>query len=284
MRSIHLKPIAAAAALVAALAVPSAHADSFFWAVNQFTTIQKLNGDTGAVVDSFAIPFNPGRAASIAFVGNTGYYTLLGDANVYKVDMTTHLYGGIAFNTGDSSDMNGITTDSGGNLWFAHGSNSSLQEFNTAGTLLSTHAFPDPAAGYRDGSVIYNGFLVANRGDQIGPYDRYAIPGGNGALTYVNKPFITALGGNNGIAYNGVNFYISNEQTHIVTKYDSGGAFVSQANLPANSRYENWTFASQDIVVVPGIPEPESYALMLAGLGVMGFIARRRGQKAASAA
>jgi hypothetical protein len=27
---------------------------------------------------------------------------------------------------------------------------------------------------------------------------------------------------------------------------------------------------------VPGVPEPETYALMLAGLGVLGFVARRR--------
>lgn len=32
--------------------------------------------------------------------------------------------------------------------------------------------------------------------------------------------------------------------------------------------------------VVPGIPEPETYALMLAGLGVVGFMARRRKQQA----
>lgn len=38
------------------------------------------------------------------------------------------------------------------------------------------------------------------------------------------------------------------------------------------------------IVITPSIPEPGSYALMLAGLGVMGFIARRRSQKAGSAA
>jgi hypothetical protein len=30
----------------------------------------------------------------------------------------------------------------------------------------------------------------------------------------------------------------------------------------------------------PGIPEPETYALMLAGLGLLGFVARRRKQKA----
>jgi len=30
------------------------------------------------------------------------------------------------------------------------------------------------------------------------------------------------------------------------------------------------------------IPEPETYAMMLAGLGLMGFVARRRKQKEAA--
>ena len=30
--------------------------------------------------------------------------------------------------------------------------------------------------------------------------------------------------------------------------------------------------------MVPAIPEPETYALMMAGLGAMGFVARRRKQ------
>lgn len=241
--------------MIAITAAGSANGDSLFYAVNQFTTVQKLNGDTGLVVDSFPIPFGAGSAASIAVVGNTGYYTLLGDANVYTVDMTTHAYLGIAFNTGDSCDMNGITVDSAQHLWFAHGSSCALQEFDTAGTLLSTHAFPDPAFAYRDGSVVYGGFVVANRGDQQGPYDKYTIPAGNAPLVYVppspGTPFLddpTQDFGNNGVAFNGVNFYVSNEQLHYVAKYDVNGVYISQAPLDPGSRYENWTFASQEIV------------------------------------
>lgn len=43
--------------------------------------------------------------------------------------------------------------------------------------------------------------------------------------------------------------------------------------------YDNITFGS----ATPAIPEPETYAMMLAGLGLMGFLARRRKQKEAAA-
>ncbi len=272
--------LASVAAIVASTA--PAQADSFFWAINQFNTIQKLNGDTGAVVDSFVVPLGAGSAASIAFVGNTGYYTLLGDSNIYKVDMITHLSGGIAFNIGATAGYtNGITTDANGHLWFADGGAGALKEFNTGGTLLSTHAFPTAANAYRDGSVVFGNTIIANRGDQNGPYDKYTIPGGNAALTLSQAAFINpaingqTLNGSNGIAFNGVNFYTSDEQAHRVSKWDINGVFVSFAALNVNSRYENWTFASQDIVVNP-VPEPATWGMMLVGFGIVGGAMRRR--------
>ena len=274
-------PIAAAVALVSALAAGNANADSFFWAVNQFQTIQKLNGDTGAVVDSFAVPFGSGSAASIAVVGNIGYYTLLGNANVYKVDMTSHAALGTAFTTIVGGYMNGITPDASGHLWFAGGGSDPIREYDTAGTLLSSHAFPSAAGSYRDGSVVFGSFVVANRGDQQGPYDKYDLPGGNGALTVNQLSFIGAGFGSNGIAFNGVNFYTSDEVAHKVSKWDINGTFVSIANLDPGSRYENWTFASQDIVA--GIPEPETYALMFAGLVAVGYAAKRKNKAALTA-
>ena len=46
------------------------------------------------------------------------------------------------------------------------------------------------------------------------------------------------------------------------TAYDTGMAFdgITIAGVP----------------ITPAIPEPQTYALMLAGLGVVGFMARRR--------
>ena len=273
-------PIAAAVALVSALSAVPAQADSFFWAINQFQTIQKLNGDTGAVVDSFAVPFGSGSGASIAVVGNTGYYTLLGNTNVYGVNMTTHASLGSQFTIPTLSGfVNGITNDSNGHLWFAGGQGDPLREYSTAGALLSTHAFPTAAQGYRDGSVVFGNFVVANRGDQVGPYDKYNLTGGNLALSVNQLSFITTVaGGSNGIAYNGTNFYTSDEQAHKVSKWTSAGVFVSVANLDPGSRYENWTFASQDII--PDAPEPSTYAMMFAGLALVGFAAKRKSRAA----
>jgi hypothetical protein len=48
--------------------------------------------------------------------------------------------------------------------------------------------------------------------------------------------------------------------------------------LTANSVISNvvFNFGTEPLVPVPSIPEPQTYALMLAGLGVVGFMARRR--------
>lgn len=279
-----LKKISVAASAVLALTGVMGHggaqAASFFWAVNQFVEIQELNGDTGAVVQSFPLPFGAGNGASIAVVGNTGYYTLLNDANVYKVDMTTHAALGTAFTVSDSSYMNGITVDSNNHFWFAHGLNSPLQEYDIAGNLLSTHAFPTDAFSYRDGSVVFGNTVIANRGDQAGPYDKYNLPGSNDPLTYIAQPFIDTLAsagqnnGFNGIAFNGVNFYASNEQQHKVYKYDINGNFVSVADLDPSSRYENWTFAAQDIT--PPVPIPASLPLMGSALAALGLLRRKK--------
>ena len=284
MDKFHKAFAGAAAAVLTLVCSQSAHADSFFWAVNQFQTVQKLNGDTGAVVASFAAPAGT-VPASIAVVGNTGYIASLGDNRIRAVDVTTGVnFGadlGNAFNITPDGTINGITTDSSGTLWFA--TVTSLSNYTTSGTLLGNWTFPSVASGYRDGSVVFDGKVITNRGDQQGPYDLFAIPGTNtGMLTLTTPSFINpaingqTLFGSNGIAFNGVNFYTSDEQAHRVSKWDVNGNFVSFAALDRNSRYENWTFASQDIVPTGGVPEPATWAMMIIGFGAAGSVIRRR--------
>jgi hypothetical protein len=49
--------------------------------------------------------------------------------------------------------------------------------------------------------------------------------------------------------------------------------------LPKSVQVSAWAVYSGDVAAVP---EPETYAMMLAGLGLMGFVARRRRQKEAA--
>lgn len=57
----------------------------------------------------------------------------------------------------------------------------------------------------------------------------------------------------------------------------NGSAFVASDIGPFPGQAEDGIFVTADIIQNP-VPEPETYALMMAGLGVLGFIARRKRQ------
>ena len=51
---------------------------------------------------------------------------------------------------------------------------------------------------------------------------------------------------------------------------------VRVLNLLKKDGGGNYTLAAQDQLYITPVPEPETYAMLLAGLGLMGFVARRR--------
>ncbi len=71
--------------------------------------------------------------------------------------------------------------------------------------------------------------------------------------------------------------FISNGPSHVLSLADT---YVQNAlNFTGTSTYQVIKLSNanyQDLVMAAAVPEPESYALFLAGLGAMGLIARRR--------
>lgn len=79
--------------------------------------------------------------------------------------------------------------------------------------------------------------------------------------------------------------YVTLANEAVTSKAWSGIGNVRVLNLFSYNRYSNdyTTHAQDQLYMVSAVPEPETYALMLAGLGLVGTIARRRKAKIAAA-
>lgn len=119
-----------------------------------------------------------------------------------------------------------------------------------------------------------------------------------------NSPFGTFTTGLDCCASNGapgvlgpLSFRV--QSTNGLTFGGSGDHFVSNSDGTLGSLNGGWWFvadlvgpdgsstgmvAARDLVPAAPIPEPETYAMLLAGLGLLGFAARRRKQKKVAAA
>ena len=135
-------------------------------------------------------------------------------------------------------------------------------DFNYGGgaTLAFAHTGGDAATVSPQGSNLYKAdgdgffdiqFLYPNSGSlfQAGDSSIYTITGTG--LTAADFNYTSFTGGGNGTWYS---------------------ALHAQGLGPTGGQ-SGWIGAT------PAIPEPETYAMMLAGLGLLGFVARRRRQQ-----
>lgn len=99
-----------------------------------------------------------------------------------------------------------------------------------------------------------------------------ALPGGNGVSFVSDAAFDSDAPG--GAPVNGINggeFAVFSITGASLTSFDTGALL---AGIHVRSLYNG---QSEGFVTTP-VPEPSTYALMLAGLGAVGFMARRRRQ------
>jgi hypothetical protein len=64
----------------------------------------------------------------------------------------------------------------------------------------------------------------------------------------------------------------------------AGNSVVDLQFNNGEGTYRSWQFGIGEITFSPGVPEPASWALMLTGLGFLGYVLRRRVERAARAA
>lgn len=277
MKKILLKALVGAALSIMAIGAQA----GLLWgnSAGSNIVIEAVDPTTGAVVHQF--DGGAGNGRGVVVVGNTVYWTRTNDSNIYKMDATTGApLGSIATSV---ASMSTIGWD-GSHFWTSDysGTNKAFQ-IDTSGNVVKTITLSS-ANQYMDGMEFFNGKLIANRADAVGPYDIYDLDG-----NLLQGNFITPGSSTTGIAFDGTNFITSNIYNNSVSFWDgTTGSFISTQiiGLPQPNTGNNrlWEDLSVDYATRPDtapVPEPETYGMMLVGLGLVGFVTHRRKQNQA---
>jgi hypothetical protein len=126
------------------------------------------------------------------------------------------------------------------------------------------------AAYLEDGSTTPSGDGIVAGGLKPSLADRGVAPGDNAAFSFLS-------GTVSGLTFDSLN---PGEASRYLLLYTDASTFASNsiASVIDGSIANAATFAP----MLSPVPEPETYALMLAGLGLMGFVGRRRAKKSFS--
>lgn len=277
MKKILLKALVGAALSMMAVGAQA----GFLWgnSAGASIVIEAVDPSTGAVVHQF--DGGSGNGRGVVVVGSTVYWTKVGDNNIYKMDANTGAaMGSIATSV---ASMSTIGWD-GSHFWTSDysGTNKAFQ-IDISGNVVKTITLSN-AVNFMDGMEFFNGKLISNRGDAIGPYDIYDLDGNLLQANFINPGVSTT-----GIAFDGTNFITSNLQDNSVSFWDgTTGTLIKtqtigspQPNTGFGRLWEDLSVDYATRIDTSPVPEPETYGMMLMGLSLIGFVARRRkGQQA----
>ncbi|GEM_PF-5801697 len=227
------------------------------------------------------------------------------DVNIFKLDSTNiQRTAGVITNvvslgsTGLGGNLDGLTAGPDGNLYFTAYDNNrtpfarnglfrfhpgtGVTDFvgtfaNDSGPSGRNSFYTDLAFDPITGDLVGTGF------DKNGAFIPYrlsgasVLTGNNQSYTYVDA-FTSWNGLADGLAYNRLTgeLYASSDTGGVYQINRTTGAVIKNVGNNAGSSVGTDLAVQAD--TIPGVPEPETYALMLAGLAGVGVMARRRRQ------
>ena len=240
-----------------------------------------ITGGSGTLVQNYTVSTGNGRG--VVVMDDIIYSTESGPGGdpfggsniIYKTDRTTGLSLGTITVSGlpGGAAMSTLAWD-GTTFWTSEylGGNHAYQ-IDTSGNIIKTITL-GLAINNMDGMEYFDGKLISNRGDTIGPYDVYDLDGNVLSASFIN-PSLNGCSATTGIAFDGDYFYTSCIYSAYLQQWDgTTGAYIQDISLSGGSfLIED---LSVDYALRDDIKVPEPSTLLLLGSGLIGIVFYRR--------